>query len=105
MGTADQAGVPPPVLAEAAVSSGGYRLRWSAEWVRERFWVIPAVLLAFGTGLAVLTVRMGEFVASGGAFAAVQYRPADDGAGRSTRTRRSACGSSRTSPPRRCRPL
>jgi hypothetical protein len=43
MGTADQAGGPPPVLAEAAVSSGGYRLRWSAEWVRERFRVIPAV--------------------------------------------------------------
>ena len=57
MGTADQAGGPPPVLAEAAVSSGGYRLRWSVEWVRERFWVIPAVLLAFGTGLAVLTAE------------------------------------------------
>jgi uncharacterized membrane protein len=57
MGTADQAGVPPPVLAEAAVSSGRYRLRWSVEWVRERFWVIPAVLLVFGTGLAVLTAE------------------------------------------------
>jgi uncharacterized membrane protein len=57
MGTADQAGGPPPVLAEAAVSSVGYRLRWSVEWVRERFWVIPAVLLAFGTGLAVLTAE------------------------------------------------
>jgi hypothetical protein len=56
MGTADQAGGPPPVLAEAAVSSGGYRLRWSAERVRERFWVIPAVLLAFGTGPAVLVI-------------------------------------------------
>jgi hypothetical protein len=43
MGTADQAGGPPPVLAEAAVSSGGYRLAWSAERVRERFWVIPTV--------------------------------------------------------------
>ena len=55
MRTADQRGAPPPVLAEPAVSSGGYRLRWAAEWVRERFWVIPAVLLALGTGLAVLT--------------------------------------------------
>ena len=57
MRTADQRGALPPVLAEPAVSSGGYRLRWAAEWVRERFWVIPAVLLALGTGLAVLTAE------------------------------------------------
>ena len=50
----DGHGAPPSVLAEAAVSSSEYRLRWAAEWVRERFWVVPAVLLAFGTGLAVL---------------------------------------------------
>jgi uncharacterized membrane protein len=59
MRTADQRGALPPVLAEPAASSGGYRLRWAAEWVRERFWVIPAVLLAFGTGLAVLTAEGG----------------------------------------------
>jgi uncharacterized membrane protein len=59
MRTADQRGALPPVLAEPAVSSGGYRLRWAAEWVRERFWVIPAVLLALGTGLAVLTAEGG----------------------------------------------
>ena len=50
----DGHGAPPSVLAEAAVSSSEYRLRWAAEWVRGRFWVVPAVLLAFGTGLAVL---------------------------------------------------
>ena len=55
MRTADQHGALPPVLAEAAVSSGGYRRRWAAEWVRERFWVIPAVLLVLGTVVAVLT--------------------------------------------------
>ena len=59
MRTADQRGALPRVLAEPAVSSGGYRLRWAAEWVRERFWVIPAVLLALGTGLAVLTAEGG----------------------------------------------
>jgi uncharacterized membrane protein len=57
MRTADQRGSPPPVLAEPAVSSGGYRVRWAAEWMRERFWVIPAALLALGTGLAVLTAE------------------------------------------------
>ncbi len=50
----DGHGAPPSVLAEAAVSSSEYRLRWAAEWVRGRFWVVPAVLLAFGAGLAVL---------------------------------------------------
>jgi uncharacterized membrane protein len=59
MRTADQRGAPPPVLAEPAVSSGGYRVRWAAEWMRERFWVIPAALLALGTGLAVLTAEGG----------------------------------------------
>jgi len=59
MRTADQPGALPPVLAEPALSSGGYRLRWAAEWVRERFWVIPAVLLVLGTGLAVLTTEGG----------------------------------------------
>jgi Kef-type K+ transport system membrane component KefB len=54
MRTANQCGAPLTVLAEPAASSGGYRLRWAAEWTRERFWVIPAVLLALGTGLAVL---------------------------------------------------
>ena len=70
MRTADQYGAPPPVLAEAAVSSGGYRLRWAGEWVRERFWVIPAVLLALGTGLAVLTATGPGFVGSWGGFPA-----------------------------------
>ena len=51
---ADRHGAAPGVLAEPAASSAGYRLRWAAEWARERFWVIPAVLLALGTGLAVL---------------------------------------------------
>jgi uncharacterized membrane protein len=55
MRTADQHEALPPVLAEAANSSGGYRRRWAAEWVRERFWVIPAVLLVLGTLIAVLT--------------------------------------------------
>jgi uncharacterized membrane protein len=55
MRTADQYGALPPVLAEPALSSAGYRRRWAVEWVRERFWVIPAVLLVLGTGLAVLT--------------------------------------------------
>jgi uncharacterized membrane protein len=59
MRTADQRGAPPPVLAEPAVSSGGYRVRWAGEWMRERFWVIPAVLLVAGTGLAVLTAEGG----------------------------------------------
>jgi uncharacterized membrane protein len=59
MRTADQRGALPPVLAEPAVSSGGYRVRWAAEWMRERFWVIPSVLLAAGTGLAVLTAEGG----------------------------------------------
>jgi uncharacterized membrane protein len=59
MWTADQRGALPPVLAEPAVSSGGYRVRWAAEWMRERFWVIPAVLLVLGTGLAVLTAEGG----------------------------------------------
>jgi uncharacterized membrane protein len=59
MRTADQRGAP-PVLAEPAVSSGGYRLSWAAEWMRERFWVIPAVLLVAGTGLAVLTAEGGD---------------------------------------------
>ena len=59
MRTADQPGALPPVLAEPAVSSGGYRLSWAAEWMRERFWVIPAVLLVLGTGLAVLTTEGG----------------------------------------------
>jgi uncharacterized membrane protein len=58
MRTADQRGAP-PVLAEPAVSSGGYRVRWAGEWMRERFWVIPAVLLVAGTGLAVLTTEGG----------------------------------------------
>jgi hypothetical protein len=57
MRTADEHGALPPVLAGEAMSSGGYRLRWAAEWVRERFWVIPAVLLAFGLGLAVLIAQ------------------------------------------------
>jgi uncharacterized membrane protein len=70
MRTADQRGAPPPVLAEPAVSSGGYRLRWAAEWVRERFWVIPAVLLALGTGLAVLTAAGPGFVGSWAGFPA-----------------------------------
>jgi uncharacterized membrane protein len=70
MRTADQYGGLPPVLAEAAVSSGGYRLRWAGEWVRERFWVIPAVLLALGTGLAVLTATGPGFVGSWGGFPA-----------------------------------
>ncbi len=55
MGTADQHEALPPVLAAVALPSGGYRRRWAAEWVRERFWVIPAVLLVLGTVLAVLT--------------------------------------------------
>ncbi len=55
MRTADQRGPGTPVLAEPAVSSASYRRRWAVEWVRERFWVIPAVLLVLGTGLAVLT--------------------------------------------------
>jgi uncharacterized membrane protein len=59
MRTTDQRGALPPVLAEPAVSSGGYRVRWAAEWMRERFWVIPAVLLVLGTGLAVLTAEGG----------------------------------------------
>jgi uncharacterized membrane protein len=70
MRTADQRGALPPVLAEPAVSSGGYRLRWAAEWVRERFWVIPAVLLALGTGLAVLTAEGPGFVGSWAGFPA-----------------------------------
>jgi uncharacterized membrane protein len=57
MRTADQYGAPLTVLAEPAASPGGYRLRWAAEWTRERFWVIPAVLLALGTGLAVLVAE------------------------------------------------
>jgi uncharacterized membrane protein len=57
MRTADQHGALPTVLAEPALSSAGYRRRWAAEWVRERFWVIPAVLLVAGTGLAVLTTE------------------------------------------------
>jgi len=59
MRTADQRGALPPVLAEPAVSSGGYRVRWAGEWMRERFWVIPAALLVLGTGLAVLTAEGG----------------------------------------------
>ena len=54
-GTVSQDGATPPVLAAVPASSAGYRLRWAAEWVRERFWVIPAALLVLGTGLAVLT--------------------------------------------------
>ncbi|HEY3880003.1 MAG TPA: DUF2254 domain-containing protein [Trebonia sp.] len=57
MRTAGQDGARPAVPAEPAVSSGGYRWRWAGEWVRERFWVIPAVLLALGIGLAVLTIE------------------------------------------------
>jgi uncharacterized membrane protein len=70
MRTADQHGALPPVLAEAAISSGGYRLRWAAEWVRERFWVIPAVLLALGTGLAAATAEGPGFLRSWGGFPA-----------------------------------
>ena len=70
MRTADQAGALPPVLAEPAVSSGGYRLAWAVEWVRERFWVIPAVLLALGTGLAVLTAEGHGFLRSWSGFPA-----------------------------------
>ena len=70
MRTADQAGALPPVLAEPAVSSGGYRLAWAVEWVRERFWVIPAVLLALGTGLAVLTAEGPGFLRSWSGFPA-----------------------------------
>jgi len=70
MRTADQHGALPPVLAEAAVSSGGYRLRWAAEWVRERSWVVPAVLLAVGTGLAVLVAAGPGVPRSWGGFPA-----------------------------------
>lgn len=70
MGTADQHTVLPSVLAEAAVSSRGYRLRWALEWTRERFWVIPAVLLAAGTGLAVLVSAGPGALGSWGAFPA-----------------------------------
>ena len=70
MRTAGQRGALPPVLAEAAVSSGGYRVRWAGEWVRERFWVIPAVLLAVGTGLAVLVAAGPGLVGSWGGFPA-----------------------------------
>jgi uncharacterized membrane protein len=70
MGTGDQHGAPPPVLAEPAVSSGGYRLRWAAEWTRERFWVIPAALLALGTGLAVLVAAGPGPLGSWGGFPA-----------------------------------
>jgi uncharacterized membrane protein len=56
MRTADEHEALPPVLAETAVSSGGYRRRWATEWVRERFWVIPAVLLLAGTVLELLQV-------------------------------------------------
>jgi uncharacterized membrane protein len=73
MGTAGQHGAAPPVLAEPAGSPGGYRLRWAAEWVRERFWVVPAVLLAAGPGLAALTAWGPGFLSSWGGF------PADAG--------------------------
>ena len=70
MRTADHYGTPLTVLAEPAVSSGGYRLRWAAEWVRERFWVIPAVLLVLGTGLAVLVAEGPGPLGSWGGFPA-----------------------------------
>jgi uncharacterized membrane protein len=70
MRTADQYGVLPPVLAEPALSSAGYRRRWAVEWVRERFWVIPAVLLFVGTGLAVLTATGAGLWRSLGGFPA-----------------------------------
>jgi uncharacterized membrane protein len=57
MRSADQRAALPAVLAEPALSSAAHRRRWAVEWVRERFWVIPAVLLALGTGLAVLTTE------------------------------------------------
>jgi uncharacterized membrane protein len=70
MGTAEQHGAPPPVLAAPAVFPAGYWLRWAAEWERERFWVIPAVLLLLGTGLAVLTsLGPGAWGSWGGGFA------------------------------------
>jgi uncharacterized membrane protein len=69
MRTAGQHGAPPSVPAEPA-SSGGYRWRWAGEWVRERFWVIPAILLVIGTGLAVLTAEGGGLWHSLGGFPA-----------------------------------
>jgi uncharacterized membrane protein len=75
MGTAGQRGAPPPVLAEAAGPPGGYRLRWAGEWVRERFWVVPAVLLALGPGLAAVTAWGPGFLRSWGGL------PADPGWG------------------------
>lgn len=57
MRSADQDGALPPVLAEPALSSAAHRRRWAVEWVRERFWVIPAVLLVLGVALAVLTAE------------------------------------------------
>jgi uncharacterized membrane protein len=48
MRTDGQRGTLATVLAEPALSSAGYRRRWAVEWVRERFWVIPAAQLVLG---------------------------------------------------------
>jgi uncharacterized membrane protein len=73
MRTADPNGALPTVLAEPALSSAGYRRRWAVEWVRERFWVIPAVLLVLGPALAVATSAGTGFWGSWGGL------PADAG--------------------------
>src|ERR1700753_2162063 len=57
MRTADQRDAGSPALAQPALSSASYRRRWAVEWVRERFWVLPAVMLAAGSGLSVLTAE------------------------------------------------
>ena len=70
MRTADQQGALATVLAEPALSSASYRRRWAVEWVRERFWVIPAVLLALGPALALATAGGSGFWGSWGGLPA-----------------------------------
>lgn len=47
----------PRVDAWRPPASTAYRLEWTREWIRDRFWVVPAVLLVSGAVLAVLTVE------------------------------------------------
>jgi hypothetical protein len=44
------------VLALRPEASSGYRRASAREWLRERFWVLPAVLPAAGALLALVTV-------------------------------------------------
>jgi uncharacterized membrane protein len=47
----------PQVLAARAGGSAGYRRAWITEQLRERFWVLPGLLLVLGAVLAALTVQ------------------------------------------------